>query len=68
MDVPAVRRDVARSAGDDAARVGGLESLDAMLARADYLVLTLPLTAESRGLIGEARPRPSRSTSCPTCS
>jgi phosphoglycerate dehydrogenase-like enzyme len=55
MDVLAVRRDPAQSAGDALARVGGLESLDELLARADYLVLTLPLTAESRGLIGEAR-------------
>jgi phosphoglycerate dehydrogenase-like enzyme len=55
MDVLAVRRDPARSAGDPFAEVGGLERLDAVLARADYLVLTLPLTAESRGLLGEAR-------------
>jgi phosphoglycerate dehydrogenase-like enzyme len=55
MEVLAVRRDAAQSAGDPFARVDGLAGLDAMLARADYLVLTLPLTAESRGLIGEAR-------------
>jgi len=55
MEVLAVRRDPAQSAGDALAQVNGLDRLDELVGRADYLVLTLPLTAESRGLIGEAR-------------
>ena len=55
MEVLAVRRDPAQSAGDALAQVGGLDRLDELVARADYLVLTLPLTAESRGLIGAGR-------------
>jgi phosphoglycerate dehydrogenase-like enzyme len=57
MDVVAIRRDVARSATDTLARVGGMEILDDVLGRADYLVLTLPLTPATRGLIGEAQLR-----------
>jgi phosphoglycerate dehydrogenase-like enzyme len=57
MDVVAIRRDVARSATDTLARVGGMEILDDMLGRSDYLVLTLPLTPATRGLIGEAQLR-----------
>jgi len=55
MDVLAIRRDVARSAGDECARVGGMEMLDEVLRRADYLVITLPLTPETRGLINRGR-------------
>jgi phosphoglycerate dehydrogenase-like enzyme len=66
MEVLAIRRDVARSSADTGARVGGMEMLHELLERADYLVLTLPLTPATRGLIGEAelralRPRPCRS-------
>jgi phosphoglycerate dehydrogenase-like enzyme len=54
MSVCAIRRDVGRSAGDDLAFLGGVESLPTMLRRIDYLAITLPLTPETRGLIGEA--------------
>jgi phosphoglycerate dehydrogenase-like enzyme len=37
---------------DPYAVVRGPEALDDVLARADYLVVTLPLTAETRGLLG----------------
>ena len=53
MEVCAIRRDVARSATDELALLGGLEILDDVLRRADYLVIALPATAETRGLIGE---------------
>jgi phosphoglycerate dehydrogenase-like enzyme len=52
MEVCAIRRDVARSAADGLALLGGLEILDDVLRRADYLVIALPATAETRGLIG----------------
>lgn len=55
MEIDAIRRDVGRSAGDGLARLGGLEMLDELLRRADYLAITLPATAATRGLIGEAQ-------------
>jgi phosphoglycerate dehydrogenase-like enzyme len=54
MQVLAIRRDVVRSAADDLDLLGGPELLDEVLRRADYLVLTLPLTDATRGLIGAA--------------
>jgi phosphoglycerate dehydrogenase-like enzyme len=54
MPVCAIRRDVGRSAGDDLAFLGGPESLPTVLRRADFLAITLPLTPETRGLIGAA--------------
>ena len=55
MRVCAIRRDVGRSAEDDLAFLGGLQSLPDVLRRADYLAITLPLTPETRGLIGPAQ-------------
>jgi phosphoglycerate dehydrogenase-like enzyme len=52
MSVVAIRRDVGRSAGDDLARLGTLEILDDVLRKSDFLVITLPLTAETKGLLG----------------
>jgi phosphoglycerate dehydrogenase-like enzyme len=52
MEVCAIRRDVARSAGGGLALLGGLEILDEVLRRADYLAITLPATAATRGLVG----------------
>jgi phosphoglycerate dehydrogenase-like enzyme len=52
MQVCAIRRDVARSAGDGLALLGGLEILDEVLRRADYLAVTLPATPATRRLIG----------------
>ena len=52
MPVVAIRRDVGRSAGDDLARLGTLDILDDVLRTSDALVITLPLTAETKGLIG----------------
>jgi phosphoglycerate dehydrogenase-like enzyme len=55
MTVLAVRRDVARAAADDVELLGGPERLADLLGRADYVVLTLPLTEATRGLIGSAQ-------------
>jgi phosphoglycerate dehydrogenase-like enzyme len=55
MEICAIRRDVARSARDGLALLGGLEILDEVLRRSDYLAITLPATAATRGLIGEAQ-------------
>ena len=55
MEICAIRRDVARSAGDGLALLGGLEILDELLRRSDYLAITLPASAATRGLIGEAQ-------------
>lgn len=52
MSVVAIRRDVGRSAGDDLARLGTLEILDDVLRVSDFLVITLPLTPETKGLLG----------------
>jgi phosphoglycerate dehydrogenase-like enzyme len=52
MRVCAIRRDVARSAGDGLALLGGLEVLYDVLRRSDYLVITVPATPATRGLIG----------------
>ncbi len=54
MEVLATRRDPSRSAGDTLVRLGGPEMLGEVLRSSDYLAITLPLTAETRGLIGEA--------------
>jgi phosphoglycerate dehydrogenase-like enzyme len=53
MTVLAVRRDTTRP--DPHARVLGPEALDEVLARADYVAITVPLSAETRGLIGEGQ-------------
>ena len=52
MEVRAIRRDVARSATDGHAAVGGPDALDDVLRRADYLAITLSLNPATRGLIG----------------
>jgi phosphoglycerate dehydrogenase-like enzyme len=49
MTVLAIRRS---PQADADARVSGPETLDDVLQRADYLVVTLPLSAETRGLLG----------------
>ena len=53
MEICAIRRDVARSAADELALLGGLEIVDEVLHRSDYLVISLPVTPETRGLIGK---------------
>ncbi len=53
MEVCAIRRNVGRSAEDELALLGGLEMVGEVLRRSDYLVITLPLTPATRGLVGE---------------
>ena len=55
MEICAIRRDVARSARDGLARLGGLDILDEVLRRSDYLAITLPATVATRGLLGTAQ-------------
>jgi len=62
MKILAIRRDVGRSAGDDLDLLGGPEILEEALRRADHLVLTLPLTPATRGLMGEAQLRAMKPT------
>jgi phosphoglycerate dehydrogenase-like enzyme len=62
MEILAIRRDVGQSAEDDLDLLGGLDILDEVLGRSDYLVLTLPLTPATRGLIGEAQLRSMQAT------
>ena len=52
MEVRAIRREPARSASDDLARVEGPAALDDVLRRADYLAITLSLNDATRGLVG----------------
>ena len=52
MEVWATRREASRSDGPAVAFLGGPEALDEVLRRADYLAVTLSLTAATRGLIG----------------
>jgi len=62
MAICAIRRDVARSAQDGLALLGGLEILDEVVRRSDYLAITMPATAATRGLIGEAQLRAMKPT------
>jgi phosphoglycerate dehydrogenase-like enzyme len=55
MEILAIRRDVGQSAGCELELLGGLDILDEVLRRSDYLAITLPLTAATRGLIGPAQ-------------
>jgi phosphoglycerate dehydrogenase-like enzyme len=62
MDVLAVRRDATQPDPHPVASVRGPEGLDDVLARSDYLALTLPLTSETRGLIGDKQLRSMKPT------
>jgi phosphoglycerate dehydrogenase-like enzyme len=55
MKVCAVRQHAQRDAPQGLAFLGGPERLDELLARADYLAITLSLSAETRGLIDARR-------------
>lgn len=62
MRICAIRRSVEQSAEDDLALLGGLDILDEVLRRSDHVAITLPLTLETRGLIGEKQLRLMKST------
>ena len=53
MRVCAIRRSPSRGAADGVELLGGLERLDELLERADYLAIALSLNEKTRGLIGE---------------
>lgn len=61
MRILAVKRTPAAPDGV-AEFIGGAESLDYVLANSDYVVITLPLTPQTRGLIGEQRLRKMKKT------
>jgi phosphoglycerate dehydrogenase-like enzyme len=52
MAVHAIRREPKGTRAEGLAFLGGPESLDAVLRRADYLTITLALTPETRGMLG----------------
>jgi phosphoglycerate dehydrogenase-like enzyme len=53
MAVWAIRRDITQSDTHRLTFLGGPDALDEVLRRADYLAITLSLTAATRGLLGE---------------
>jgi phosphoglycerate dehydrogenase-like enzyme len=53
MEVLAIRRDPTQPDPHGIASLRGPDALDDVLARSDYLAITLPLTSETRGLLGE---------------
>ena len=63
MRVRVMRRDAGRPV-PGAEAVVGPERLHELLGWADFVVLAVPLTAETRGLIGEAELRAMRSDAC----
>jgi phosphoglycerate dehydrogenase-like enzyme len=62
MEVLAIRRDAARADPHGIASVRGPEFLDDVIARSDYLAITLPLTSATRALLGEAQFRAMKPT------
>ena len=55
MDICAIRRDVRRSAGDELAFLGGPESIDEVLWRSDYVLISMPATSDTIGSINRRR-------------
>ncbi len=62
MDILAIRRDAAQPDPHGIASLRGPDALDDVLARADYLAIALPLSSETRGLLGERQLRAMKST------
>jgi phosphoglycerate dehydrogenase-like enzyme len=52
MEICAIRRDVGRSAGDDLSLLGGPDSIDEVLRRSDYVVVSMPATPTTIGRLG----------------
>jgi phosphoglycerate dehydrogenase-like enzyme len=52
MEVRAIRRDTMRPDADGLAFLGGPDALDEVVRRSDYVVIALPLTTATRGLLG----------------
>jgi phosphoglycerate dehydrogenase-like enzyme len=55
MKICAVRRDFRRSAEDDIAFLGGPEATDHVIAHSDYVLISMPATAETAGLMDRRR-------------
>jgi len=53
MRISAVRQNLTASVGDELEVLGGLEILDEVLERSDYLVITLPLSPATHCLVGD---------------
>src|SRR5262249_4739446 len=62
MEVVAIRRDAAQPDPHGIASVRGPDALDDVIARSDYLAITLPLMAETRGLLGDKQFRSMKPT------
>jgi phosphoglycerate dehydrogenase-like enzyme len=52
MTICAIRRHASRPAEDDLALLGGPEMINEVLRQADYIVIAMPATAETKGSIG----------------
>ena len=52
MEICAIRRNFARSASDDLIFLGGPDTIDEVLRRSDYVVVSMPATPETIGWIG----------------
>lgn len=55
MHVCAVRRDVRRSVEDDIAFLGGPDATDEVIRRSDYLLISMPATRDTVGLMDRRR-------------
>jgi phosphoglycerate dehydrogenase-like enzyme len=55
MEVIGVRRSPGATLPPNVRRMAGIADIDAVLALADHVVVTLPLTAETRGMFSSAR-------------
>jgi phosphoglycerate dehydrogenase-like enzyme len=62
MRVIATKRDPSRAASTSVDRLVHPASLDQLLAESDFVVLSLPLTKETQGMIGEAQLRSMKRT------
>ena len=57
MKVCAIRRRTQSEIPDGVSFIGGLEQLDGVLCRSDFVVIALPLSPQTRGLLDERRLR-----------
>jgi phosphoglycerate dehydrogenase-like enzyme len=62
MEVLAIRRDAGRPDPQGLASVRGPEALDDVIGRADHVAVTMALTPETRGLLGERQLRAMKPT------
>jgi phosphoglycerate dehydrogenase-like enzyme len=62
MNVCTIRRDIRRPTGDEVALFGGPGSMDEVLRRSDYVVVSMPATSDTIGSIDRTRLRLMKST------